>query len=128
MALTADPQFPAKLDRDDEQRLLDLASSRDVNSPRWLTAGSRFFMAGFAVMLASLRGMDRRKLLELAERLHPGSSQPEVFSLWLARSPLKPSRFAPLLRERLPSRLVGHAQRKLIKPTARRSRKISTAQ
>lgn len=98
---TVDGHFPAKLDRDDEQRLLDLAAERDLDSQRWCSAGPRFFMAGFAVMLASLRGMDRRKLLELAEDLHPGSSLPEVFSLWLARSPVKPSRFVPLLMERL---------------------------
>jgi hypothetical protein len=98
---TGDGHFPARLNRDEEQRLLELAVTRSVNEQSWLAAGPRFFMAGFAVMLASLRGMDRRAMLELAEHLHPGSSHPDVFALWLARSPLRPSRFAPLLMERL---------------------------
>jgi hypothetical protein len=48
-------------------------------------------------MLASVAGYDRRGLLALAEDLHPGSSEPAVFTRWLARSPLRPSRFLPLL-------------------------------
>lgn len=99
--LTPDGHFPARLNRDEEQRLLGLAVMRTVNDQSWLDAGPRFFMAGFAVMMASLRGMDRRAMLELAERLHPGSSHPDVFAIWLARSPLRPSRFVPLLMERL---------------------------
>ena len=101
VTLTDDGHFPAKMNRDYEQRLLELAALHKFDVMRWRAAGPAFFMAGLAVMLASLRGMDRRKLLVLAEQLHPGSSQPEVFSLWLARSPVRPSRFAPLLTERL---------------------------
>ena len=63
----------------------------------WASAGPRFFMAGLAVMLAGERGLDRRGLLALAERLHPGMTEPAVFTLWLDRSPLRPSRFMPLL-------------------------------
>jgi hypothetical protein len=100
-ALTADGHFPTGVTRDYEQRLLELAATRDLDASHWLAVGPRFFMAGLAVMLASLRGLDRSKLLTLAEQLHPGSSQPEVFSLWLARSPVRPSRFVPLLTERL---------------------------
>lgn len=96
-----DGHFPAKLDRDYEERLLQLAATRKLDATHWLAAGPAFFMAGLAVMLASVRGMDRRKLLMLAEQLHPGSSQPEVFSMWLARSPVRPSRFVPLLMERV---------------------------
>jgi hypothetical protein len=40
---------------------------------------------------------DRRHLLDLAEHLHPGSSQVTVFNRWLERSPLKPTRFLPLV-------------------------------
>jgi hypothetical protein len=96
-----DGHFPAGFDRDDEQLLLELAVARDFDPGRWLRTGPRFFMAGFAVMLASLRGLDRHGFLALAERLHPGSSHPGVFSLWLERSPLQPSRFVPQLEGRL---------------------------
>jgi len=59
-------------------------------------------MAGLAVMLASDPHFDRRGLLELAELLHPGSSEPAVFERWLARSPVRPSRFLPMLRQQAP--------------------------
>lgn len=92
-----DAHFPAHLDRELEARLLQLCASGELDAARWARLGPRFFMAGLAVILASVRGYDRRALLELAERLHPGSSEPEVFAIWLARSPLQPSRFLPLL-------------------------------
>lgn len=94
---TADGHFPAALDRDAEARLLALAASGNLADEAWASAGPRFFMAGLAVMLAGERGLDRRGLLALAERLHPGMTEPAVFTLWLDRSPLRPSRFMPLL-------------------------------
>ena len=54
-------------------------------------------MAGLAVMLASTAGRDRRGLLGLAEQLLPGASETVVFSRWLERSPLRPTRFLSLL-------------------------------
>jgi hypothetical protein len=56
-------------------------------------------MAGLAVMVASVSEpeFDRRSLLELAEALHAGSSQVGVFGMWLERSPIRPSRFLPML-------------------------------
>jgi len=93
---TPDGLFPATLNRDDEARLLALATHQP--DPRsWTNAGPRFFMAGLAVMLAGETGRDRRQWLDLAEQLHPGASSPAVFALWLQRSPLRPSRFLPLL-------------------------------
>jgi hypothetical protein len=56
-------------------------------------------MGGLAVLLASIRGADRERLLALAETLHPGVSTPEVFGAWLAASPLQPSRFLPMLEQ-----------------------------
>ena len=53
-------------------------------------------MAGLAVMLAGVDGFDRPGLLALAEVLHPGAGEPEVFSRWLQRSPLRPYRFLPI--------------------------------
>lgn len=94
---TADGHFPATLDRDAEARLLALAASGNLTDEAWAAAGPRLFMAGLAVMLAGERGLDRRGLLALAERLHPGMTEPAVFTLWLDRSPLRPSRFLPLL-------------------------------
>jgi hypothetical protein len=54
-------------------------------------------MAGLAVMLASAGNTDRRGVLDLAERLHPGASEVSVFTRWLDRSPLRPTRFLPLV-------------------------------
>lgn len=94
---TENGHFPATLSRDDEAGLLALAASRRLDPDLWAAAGPRFFMAGLAVMLASVPGQDRRGLLALAERLHPGASEPAVFTHWLEHSPLRPSRFLPLL-------------------------------
>ena len=102
VATTDDGHFPARVDRDYEARLLALAASRDLAPETWRRAGPAFFMAGIAVMLASVMGFDRHGLLNLAEVLHPGSSYPDVFQVWLARSPLRPSRFLPMLRVQLP--------------------------
>jgi DNA-binding phage protein len=94
---SADGHFPAGIDRDYERQLVDLCASRSLAPDRWTQLGPRFFMAGLAVMLASVAGYDRRGLLALAEQLHPGSSEPAVFTRWLDRSPLRPSRFLPQL-------------------------------
>lgn len=94
---TEDGHFPAALSRDQEERLVDLCTSGSLDPRRWGERGPPFFMAGLAVMLASMPGQDRRGLLALAERLHPGASEPAVFARWLERSPLRPSRFLPLL-------------------------------
>lgn len=92
-----DGHFPAAIDRDYERQLVELCASRSLALDRWQQLGPRFFMAGLAVMLASVAGHNRRGLLALAEQLHPGSSEPAVFSRWLERSPLRPSRFLPQL-------------------------------
>jgi hypothetical protein len=89
---TANGHFPTTLDRDDEENLVRLAASRDMDPAVWERVGPRFFMAGFAVLLASLRGFDRPALLALASHLHVGSTSPGVFALWLERSPLDTAR------------------------------------
>jgi hypothetical protein len=94
---TAGRHFPERMDREYEQRLLDLCASRTLSPDRWEQLGPRFFMAGLAVMLASTRNFDRRSLLALAEELHPGASEPPVFARWLKASPLRPSRFLRML-------------------------------
>ena len=94
---TPNGHFPEALRRDAEARLLALAASGNLDPATWRAAGPCFFMAGLAVMLASEPGRDRRALLALAETLHPGASEPAVFARWLQRSPLRPSRFLPLL-------------------------------
>jgi hypothetical protein len=100
-AATAGRHFPERMDREYEGRLLDLCASRTLDPGRWEQLGPRFFMAGLAVMLASTRDFDRRSLLGLAEDLHPGASEPAVFARWLKTSPLRPSRFLPLLSVRV---------------------------
>ena len=94
---TPDGHFPAKLDRDYEERLVELSLSSNLEPERWTGMGPRFFMAGLAVMLAGAGTNDRRGLLELAEHLHPGASGVDVFSRWLERTPLRPTRFLPLV-------------------------------
>jgi len=94
---TSDGHFPNELSRDYEQQLLTLCASRTLDPPAWAGAGPVFFMAGLAVMLASNPASDRRGLLELAEILHPGATELPVFATWLRRSPLRPSRFLPML-------------------------------
>ena len=98
---TADGHFPTKVNRRLEEQLLDLCASRDLDRERWENLGPAFFMAGLAVMAASVKGFNRGGLCALAEQLHPGSTQPEVFSLWLDRSPVRPSRFLPQLASRV---------------------------
>lgn len=98
---TQDGHFPDRVDRDYEMRLLELAASRDYEPESWLALGPAFFMAGLAAMLASSRGANRNALLTLADKLHPGMSQPDVFNAWLVRSPVKPSRFLPMFRTAL---------------------------
>jgi hypothetical protein len=100
-ATTTGRHFPESVDREYERRLLDLGASRTLDPARWEQLGPRFFMAGLAVMLASTRDFDRRSLLALAEELHPGASEPTVFARWLKASPLRPSRFLPMLSVRV---------------------------
>ncbi|GFE90479.1 hypothetical protein GCM10011488_54330 [Steroidobacter agaridevorans] len=92
-----DGHVPLQVHRDYEERLLDLCASQTLDLQRWTDLGPRFFMAGLAVMLASVPELDRRGLLSLAESLHPGASEPVVFEQWLKRSPVRPSRFLPML-------------------------------
>jgi len=99
--LAVDDRFPDRLDRDYEDRLLELCASGDLGLPRWRPLGPPFFMAGLAVMLASSPNRDRRSLLDLAESLHAGSTQVEAFGRWLERSPVRPSRFLPMLDARI---------------------------
>ena len=96
-AATPDGHFPRELSRDYEHRLLALCASRELDLGEWAAAGPAFFMAGVAVMLASNAAADRRGLLALAESLHPGATEVPVFARWLKRSPLRPSRFLPML-------------------------------
>jgi len=91
---------PGRLTREDEDRLLDLCASGNVQAEVWRAQGPSFFMGGLAVMLASARGFERERYLRLAEDLHAGVSTPEVFGMWLKSSPVRPSRFLPMARRR----------------------------
>jgi hypothetical protein len=100
-ATTADGHFPSSVNREFEERLLRLCATRSLEPAGWASLGPKFFMAGLAVMLASAPGFDRRAMLALAESLHPGASEPAVFARWLRRSPVRPSRFFPMLEVEL---------------------------
>jgi hypothetical protein len=91
---------PARYGREEEERLLDFCAGGSLDSVLWRAHGPGFFMGGLAVLLAGTRGFDRERYLRLAEALHPGACTPEVFALWLKRSPLRPARFLPMLRRR----------------------------
>jgi hypothetical protein len=95
--LTSDGHFPAKVLRDYEEQLVDLVCSTGLEPDAWRALGPPFFMAGLAVMMASHTGSPRNDLLALAEQLHPGISEPAVFALWLKGSPVRPSRFFPMV-------------------------------
>ena len=92
--------MPKRFGREEEESLLALGASRSLDLAKWREAGSGFFMAGVAVMLAGVRGADRQALLALAEALYPGMSSVGTFQAWLKKSPLRPSRFLPMLLQR----------------------------
>ncbi len=98
-SITADGRWPRRLERAAEDRLLDVLASGSRDAAQWRALGPPFFVAGLAVLMASLVERDRSRYLALAEALHPGSTTPEVFALWLAGTPVPPSRLVPRLRE-----------------------------
>jgi len=96
----ADQLFPAHLSRDLEERLLVMCACGDFDSAHWRAMGPGFFVAGIANLVASANGLDPDgRYARLAESLHPGVRSLEAFRVWLARSPVKPSRFLPMLRQ-----------------------------
>ncbi len=91
--------FPQRLDRALEERLLELCASGDVDAGHWRAAGPSFFMGGLAAMLSCADDLDPDgRYARLAEALHPGVLRIETFRFWLRTSPVKPSRFLPMLR------------------------------
>jgi hypothetical protein len=108
--MAADPLFPLYVSRDLEERLLMLCAREDVDPARWRALGPGFFVAGVANLVASANGLDPDgHYATLAETLHPGVRSLEAFRLWLARSPVKASRFLPMLRELRRQRLPATA-------------------
>jgi len=93
--------WPAVIDRPLEARLAAALGARSTCVGDWRPLGPPFFLAGLAVMLASVSELDRLKYLDLAEALHPGATEPRVFAKWLAETPLPPSRFLPMLEVEL---------------------------
>jgi hypothetical protein len=94
---TSSGLWPAVVDRQLEQRLVDVLGTGTTRPEDWRPLGPPFFLAGLAVTLASVPALGRREYLELAEALHPGATEPRVFARWLAETPLPPSRFLPML-------------------------------
>ena len=98
---SVDGLWPAIVDRRLEASLVDTLGTGSARAEDWRPHGPPFFLAGLAVTLASLASLDRRKYLELAEELHPGSTEPRVYSRWLAETPLPPARLLPMLEAAL---------------------------
>ena len=84
-----------------EERVVELCAGGDFRPSRWLRAGDAQTLAGVATMLASESGFDRARMLALAERLHPGMSQPAAFGRWLAHAPVHAARLLPMLAARM---------------------------
>ncbi|MCC6213115.1 MAG: type II toxin-antitoxin system prevent-host-death family antitoxin [Burkholderiales bacterium] len=82
-------EFPADFGRAQEERLLALCASGDLDPALWRQHGPAFFMAGLATMLASARGFPREPLLALARKLYPGMADAATFARWLERSPVR---------------------------------------
>jgi hypothetical protein len=95
------PSGQDSFDREYESALLDLCASGNVDPAHWRARGNEFFMGGLATLMAGASGFDRARYLRLAETLHAGVTTPEVFALWLKKSPIRPARFLPMLRARL---------------------------
>jgi hypothetical protein len=93
--------WPTVVDRRFEARLIDLLHSRSTDETEWRELGPGFFLAGLAIMLASVPGFDRPRYVDLAESLHPGASEPRVFEKWLADTPLAPARLLPMVQRQL---------------------------
>jgi hypothetical protein len=90
-------RWPRRVDRAYEARVLDVLASGSTAEDAWRLLGPSFFVAGLAVTLASDGRFDRARYLALAERLHAGSTVPDVYGQWLAETPLPPSRLLPQL-------------------------------
>ena len=97
----ADTSRQQQFVRDDESALMDFCASRNLDAAHWRARGDSFLMGGLATLLAGADGFDRARYLRLAESLHAGVTTPEVFALWLKRSPIRPARFLPMLRARI---------------------------
>jgi len=98
---SADGRWPAVVDRTLEAQLAGVLGARSTRISDWRPLGPPFFLAGLAVMLASLPELDRKKYLDLAEALHPGATEPRVFARWLAETPLPPARILPMLEAQM---------------------------
>ena len=99
--IESDAHMPKSFGRAEEAALLEFCATADLRPESWAAHGPAFFMAGLATLLASARGFERRRYLDLAEALHPGITAPEVFDAWLKRSPLRAARFLPQLRKKM---------------------------
>lgn len=84
--------------RIEEEAMLALCAA-PPNLKSWRRAGTPRFMAGMALMLASVRGFDRPRYLALAEKLDPSALTVAAFEAWLKENPYKPSRFLPRLQQ-----------------------------
>ncbi|MDE2305723.1 MAG: hypothetical protein KGL34_09195 [Gammaproteobacteria bacterium] len=81
--------------------MLNLCRERPLDVARWRESGPAHFLAGLAVLVASAPQVDRGAWLALAEALEPGSTTVESFQQWLRDSPVRASRFLPMLAERM---------------------------
>jgi hypothetical protein len=92
--------------REFEARLLDVCAGLP-DAASWRKAGPARLMAGLAVVIASDSRFDRRAYLDLARSLDSSMvTDLPAFTEWLSRSPVRPSRFMPMLRDLVKHRKV----------------------
>lgn len=97
LAQSPDGLFPASFGRDEEEALLQLALSGNLDPVFWRQLGPPFFMAGFALFLSAAGEANREAYSALAEELHPGIASHDAFRRWLRGAPVKATRFLPML-------------------------------
>jgi hypothetical protein len=91
------PVVAAASYRDMEARLLNVCAGPPTVRA-WKSIGDVPLAAGLAVLLASDSSLDRQTYLSLARKFQPSMVEGDVFRVWLEQSPVRPSRFLPMVR------------------------------
>jgi hypothetical protein len=89
--------FPARLSREEEDRLAALANGPWTIEAFRETGYADAFLAGLALALASDRRLPRARLLAVARKLAPDIVSLDGYRRWLAASPIRLARLFKLV-------------------------------